>query len=134
MKHTLLYASLFLIHLHVLGQTKIEILSADELIYDQKIGDYQLCKGNVQFKQGNMFMDCDSARFYDKVNKIEAFGDIYIRQQDTLDLHGEYLEYNGDTRLALIRKDVVLSDGKMILSTEQLNYDMVNHIGYDASG
>ena len=134
MKYTLLYASLFLIHLHVFGQTKIEILSADELIYDQKIGDYQLCKGNVQFKQGNMFMDCDSARFYDKVNKIEAFGDIYIRQQDTLDLHGEYLEYNGDTRLALIRKDVVLSDGKMILSTEQLNYDMVNKIGYYASG
>ena len=116
------------------GQTKIEILSADELTYDQKIGDYQLCKGNVQFKQGSMFMDCDSARFYDKVNKIEAFGDIYIRQQDTLDLHGEYLEYNGDSRLAYISKDVVLSDGKMILTTQQLNYDMVNKIGYYSSG
>jgi lipopolysaccharide export system protein LptA len=116
------------------GQTKIEILSADELTYDRKIGDYQLCKGNVQFKQGNMFMDCDSARFYDKVNKIEAFGDIYIRQQDTLDLHGEYLEYNGDSRLAYISKDVVLSDGKMILTTQQLNYDMVNKIGYYSSG
>ena len=116
------------------GQTKIEILSADQLVYDQNIGDYQLCKGNVQFKQGNMFMDCDSARFYDKVNKIEAFGDIYIRQQDTLDLHGDYLEYNGDSRLATIKKDVILSDGNMTLRTQQLNYDMINKVGYYSSG
>jgi len=116
------------------GQTKIEILSADQLVYDQNIGDYQLCKGNVQFKQGNMFMDCDSARFYDKVNKIEAFGDIYIRQQDTLDLHGDYLEYNGDSRLATIKKDVILSDGNMTLKTQQLNYDMINKVGYYSSG
>ncbi|MDG1720559.1 MAG: OstA-like protein, partial [Bacteroidia bacterium] len=134
MKYTFLYSLLFFINLTGFGQTKIEILSADELTYDQRVGDYQLCKGNVQFKQGNMFMDCDSARFYDKVNKIEAFGDIYIRQQDTLDLHGEYLEYNGDSRLAYISKDVVLSDSKMILTTEQLNYDMVNKIGYYSSG
>jgi lipopolysaccharide assembly outer membrane protein LptD (OstA) len=116
------------------GQTKIEILSADQLVYDQNIGDYQLCKGNVQFKQGNMFMDCDSARFYDKANKIEAFGDIYIRQQDTLDLHGDYLEYNGDSRLATIKKDVILSDGNMTLKTQQLNYDMINKVGYYSSG
>ena len=99
MKYTFLYSFFVLAHLGGFSQTKIEILSADELVYDQKIGDYQLCKGNVQFKQGNMFMDCDSARFYDKINKIEAFGDIYIRQQDTLDLHGDYLEYNGKTKL-----------------------------------
>ena len=134
MKYTFLYSFLILANLCVFGQTKIEILSADELVYDQKIGDYQLCKGNVQFKQGNMFMDCDSARFYDKINKIEAFGDIYIRQQDTLDLNGDYLEYNGDSRLAIIKKDVVLSDGNMTLRTQQLNYDMDNKVGYYSSG
>ncbi|MDG2041350.1 MAG: OstA-like protein [Bacteroidia bacterium] len=134
MKYTFLYSFLFLTHLVGFGQTKIEILSADQLVYDQNIGDYQLCKGNVQFKQGNMFMDCDSARFYDKVNKIEAFGDIYIRQQDTLDLHGDYLEYNGDSRLATIKKDVILSDGNMTLKTQQLNYDMINKVGYYSSG
>lgn len=134
MKYTFLYSFLFLTHLVGFGQTKIEILSADQLVYDQNIGDYQLCKGNVQFKQGNMFMDCDSARFYDKVNKIEAFGDIYIRQQDTLDLHGDYLEYNGDSRLATIKKDVILSDGNMTLRTQQLNYDMINKVGYYSSG
>jgi len=41
-----------------------------------------------------MFMDCDSAYFYEEINKVEAFGNIYIRQKDTVDLWGGYLEYD----------------------------------------
>ena len=63
----------------VAGKTKIEIIGADELVYDQEIGRYQMCRGNVRFKQGNVYMDCDSARFYEDINKIEAFSNIYIR-------------------------------------------------------
>jgi lipopolysaccharide export system protein LptA len=79
-------------------------------------------------------MDCDSARFYENINKIEAFGNIYIRQNDTLDLWGKYLEYDGDTRLAKVSNDVKLTDGKMTLSTDQLNYDMVDKVGYYTTG
>ena len=116
------------------GQTKIEILSTDELVYNQERGRYQICRGNVRFKQGTMLMDCDSAYFYEEINKIEAFGKIYIRQRDTVDLWGGYLEYDGDTRLAKVRKNVRLTDGKMKLTTEQLNYDMVDKIGYYTTG
>jgi len=116
------------------GQTKIEILSADELVYNQEVGRYQICRGNVRFKQGTMLMDCDSARFYEDVNKIEAFGDIYIRQRDTVDLWGGYLEYDGDTRLAKVTKNVRLTDGNMKLTTDQLNYDMLDKVGYYTTG
>ncbi len=116
------------------GQTPIEILSAQELIYNQTQGDYQLCKGNVKFKQGTVFMDCDSAKFYDKENKIEAFGSIRILQRDTLDLRGEFLTYDGDNRLATISKNVTLSDGKMILSTESLLYNLIDKKGNYSSG
>ncbi|NNJ56483.1 MAG: hypothetical protein HKP14_10135 [Bacteroidia bacterium] len=115
-------------------KTKIEILSSDELVYDQAKGRYQMCRGNVRFKQGSMLMDCDSARFYEDINKIEAFSKIYIRQRDTLDLWGDYLEYDGDARLAKVSKNVRLSDGKMRLQTDQLNYDMVDKIGYYTTG
>lgn len=115
-------------------QTKIEILRTDELVYNQDRGLYQICKGNVQFKQGSMLMDCDSAYFYEEVNKIEAFGKIHIRQRDTVDLRGNYLEYDGDTRLAKVSEDVRFTDGKMILTTDQLNYDMVEKIGYYTTG
>ena len=116
------------------GQTKIEILSADELVYNQDLGRFQICRGNVRFKQGTMLMDCDSARFYEEVNKIEAFGDIYIRQRDTVDLWGGYLEYDGDTRLAKVSKNVRLTDGTMKLTTDLLNYDMINKVGYYTTG
>ena len=114
---------------NVPGKTRIEILGADELVYKQAIGRYQMCKGNVRFKQGAMFMDCDSARFYEDINKIEAFGNIYIRQKDTLNLWGDAVEYDGDTRQAKIMENVKLSDGKMVLTTDQLNYDLVDKIG-----
>ena len=116
------------------SKSKIEILSADELVYNQQAGRYQMCRGNVRFKQGSTYMNCDSARFYEEVNRIEAFGNIYIRQKDTVDLWGGYLEYDGDLRLAKLKKNVRLTDGKMRLNTEQLNYDMVDKVGYYTNG
>ncbi len=88
-----------------------------------------MCRGNVRFKQGNVFMNCDSARFYEVINKIEAFGHIYIKQQDTLNLWGEYLEYDGDLRQAKVSKNVRLTDGTMNLKTDQINYDLVDKVG-----
>jgi lipopolysaccharide export system protein LptA len=115
-------------------KTKIEILSADELVYNQQIGRYQICRGNVKFKQGGVLMDCDSARFYDEVNRIEAFGNIYIRQKDTMDLWGDYLEYDGDLRIAKVSQNVRLSDGTMKLKTDQITYDMIDKVGYYTTG
>jgi lipopolysaccharide export system protein LptA len=81
-----------------------------------------------------MFMDCDSAYFYEEINKVEAFGNIYIRQKDTVDLWGGYLEYDGDIGLAKVTKNVRLTDGTMKLTTEQLNYDMFDKVGYYNTG
>ena len=118
----------------VVDKTKIEILSANELVYNQEVGRYQICRGNVKFKQGAVYMDCDSARFYEEVNKIEAFGNIYIRQKDTIDLWGDYLEYDGDLRLAKVSENVRLTDGEMTLTTDQINYDLEDKIGYYTTG
>jgi lipopolysaccharide export system protein LptA len=129
-----LFITATLIALFSTAQTKIEILGADQLVYNKDVGKFQRCIGNVRFKQGQMFMDCDSARFYEEVNKVEAFGNIYIRQPDTLDLRSEYLEYDGDLRLAKVTKNVKLKDDKMTLTTDQLNYDMNEKIGYYSTG
>ena len=115
-------------------KTKIEIVRADELIYNQQVGRYQICRGNVRFKQGSVLMDCDSARFYETVNRIEAFGNIHIRQRDTMDLRGDYLEYDGDTRLAQVSNHVRLTDGEMNLETDRILYDMSNKTGYYTTG
>ncbi len=115
-------------------KTKIEIIGADELVYNQQVGRYQICRGNVRFKQGEVYMDCDSARFYEEINRIEAFGSIYIRQKDTMDLWGDYLDYDGDLRLANVSKNVRMTDGTMTLKTDQISYDLDQKIGYYTTG
>ena len=104
--------------------TRIEILQANELVYDRDVGKYQRCIGNVRFKQDNVYMDCDSAWFYENQNRIEAFGNIYIRQRDTLNLWGQHLDYDGDSRIAIVEEDVRLTDSKMTLKTDRLIYNL----------
>jgi lipopolysaccharide export system protein LptA len=115
---------------HAQDDNVIELIRADVTEYDVDFLDAERVKGNVQFKHNNAFMDCDSAWFYRKENRIEAYGHIYIRQQDTLNLWGEYLDYNGDTKLAKVRKNVRLKDQKMTLETQLLEYDLENKIAY----
>lgn len=120
----LLTYMLFLTAASSFAQSRVEILRADRLVYDREVGRYQRCIGNVQFKQGNVYMDCDSAWFYEDKNLVEAFGKIRIRQRDTFDLRGEYLRYDGDERRALVEEKVVLSDGEMTLRTPRVDYDL----------
>lgn len=136
MRIQLLY---MLFYLSIIGYaqnkgTKIQILSANELVYDSDIGKYQRCIGNVKFKQGKVYMDCDSAWFYEDKNRIEAFGNIYIRQQDSFDLWGNYLEYDGDERIARVEDNVRLTDNDMILRTERLDYDLNEKSAYYVTG
>lgn len=130
MKRSILLHILVCCAAFAIAQTKIEIISADELVYDQVVGRFQRCIGNVEFKQGNMHMYCDSARFYELQNRVEAFGDIYINQPDTLDLWGDYLDYDGDKKEAKLTGDVKLTDGEMTLKTRQLNYNLGTQIGF----
>ncbi len=116
------------------AQRSIELLGADVSEYDQSMVDAERLIGNVRFKQDNVYMDCDSAWFYHEDNKIEAFGHIFIRQQDTLNLWGDYLLYNGDTKQALVKNNVRLTDRQMTLTTDLLNYDMNNKVAWYTTG
>lgn len=118
----------------VQAQSVIELLGADVIEYDQKFLDAERVKGNVRFKQDQVFMDCDSAYFYRKENKIEAFGHIYIRQQDTFNLWGDYLEYDGDKKLAHVRDNVRLRDKEMELTTDLVQYNVNSKTAYYTTG
>ena len=45
-------------------------------------------KRNVKTKDNDRYLTCDSAYFYAKENKIEAFSNIHIWQGDSLNLRG----------------------------------------------
>ena len=116
------------------GQSTIELLGADVIEYDQEFVDAERVKGNVRFKQDQVLMNCDSAYFYRKDNRIEAYGNIYIRQRDTFNLWGDYLEYDGDKKQAYVRDNVRLRDQDMQLTTDMVQYDVEAKIAFYTTG
>ena len=108
---------------------KVEIVNADALNFDEKIGNgAKRLIGNVQFKQETTLMFCDSAYFY-KDNTLDAFGHIHIQQpDDTTNLYGDALSYNGNTKKAILTNNVVLDKGDMHLTTTILNYNTSTRI------
>jgi len=110
---------------------KVDIKRADVLEYNQVIvANAQRLIGNVVLRHDDVMMYCDSAYSYDNRNEVDAFGSIHITRGDTLHLYGDFLNYNGDSRLAKVRKRVKLIDKTLTLSTDSLDFNLESNIGY----
>jgi lipopolysaccharide export system protein LptA len=110
-------------------EKKIELISADELNFDESLGaNAKKLIGNVKFKQEQTFLTCDSAYLYEN-NKIEAFGNVTITGQDGLLIKADKLLYDGDTKMANLNGNSFLTDQNISLSTQNLNYDIKSKIG-----
>lgn len=78
---------------------------------------------------------CDSAYFYKSTNSARAFGNVRITDiEDGLNLRGEYMEYDGNGRLAKMRGKVVLLDDSANLYTDFLDFDRNKQIGFYFNG
>lgn len=103
--------------------------------------DVQILVGSVTFRRGDMFMYCDSARFYTSpelpADSMEAFGNIRMEQGDTLFLYGDEMEYSGTQELVTIYgvgRDVRLINRDVTLEAPVLNYSMSMNLGYYDQG
>jgi len=85
--------------------------------------------GNAVFKQGTTLFNCDSAVKNNKTNIIDAYGHIHINQADSVHIYGNYLNYDANTRIALLRENAKLTDGKVTITGPELQYDMNAKIG-----
>lgn len=109
---------------------KITIKQAEKGYYAKGTGKNRLI-GDVIFEHEGALMYCDSAWLFSKENRLKAFRKIKINQGDTLFLWGDFLEYNGNTRKALVTGDTVrLKDDDMTLITNRLDYDRNSDIAY----
>ena len=115
---------------NVLGQAKqqIEIVYAGTLTIDNvKYPGATIFNSDndrkVQFRHQGMDIWCEVAVLYQKTNQVKAFGDVFIQQGDSLKMNSNYIEYNGDTKVALARENVQLRNEKMTLETQELFFD-----------
>lgn len=114
----------------------IEIIHADTLImYEHDSISMTRFVGSAIFKQGTTLFNCDSAVKNNKTNVIDAYGHIHINQADSVHIYGNYLNYDANTRIALLRDNARLTDGKVTITGPELQYDMNAKIGsYVKSG
>jgi len=145
--HTLLF--LFLLSFNLYAQqpsdtipptTKVFLENADVQSFDKEISEeIKVLTGNVIFRHDSSFMYCDSAYFYEQNSSLEAFSNVRMEQGDTLFVSGDYLFYDGNTRIAKIRYNVrmesIQPDSSIVtLFTDSLNYDRTEDIGYYFEG
>ncbi len=119
-------------------RTMVELKHADEVIdeTDRRSGQrVSRLLGNVGFKHKEIFMSCDSAHFYPSLNQIEAYSRVHIEQGDTLDIHGDYLFYDGGTEKASLKGNVELINKDTRLFTDTVTYDVRSEIArYNTGG
>ena len=106
------------------------ILAADKQ-YLQKSDSNQLVSyaGNVKVRQGKTLFYADSAIINPIFNTLESFGNVHINDADKVHIYSQYLRYMGIEKKALLTNKIRLTDGKSILTTENLTYDVNLKLG-----
>lgn len=118
----------------LLAQKRVKLKHSDELEFNKKEG-YQKLIGNVVFTQNQTTIYCDSAHLYKEENSIEAFGKVRITEGDSVTVTGRKLEYDGNTKIAKLRNNVVFVKlNTATLYTDHLDYDRPSNLAVYFNG
>jgi lipopolysaccharide export system protein LptA len=110
--------------------TQVIIEDADLLRIDSESGrTVQKLIGNAVLRHDNTWFYCDTATLDDN-NNLRAVGGIHINYGDSVHVYGDYLFYNGATRIALLDSNVRLVDDRATLYTDHMEYDRNLAIAY----
>ena len=115
---------------------RVYLEHADELEYDiyGSRPDVQIARGKVKFRHKGGILTCDSAYFNEQSNSFEAFGNVFMKQGDTLTLKSEWAWYDGNDERAQARRNVVLTHRKSKLYCDSIDYDRMYGIAYFFDG
>jgi lipopolysaccharide assembly outer membrane protein LptD (OstA) len=106
----------------------LEIMQAEVL---QGANGFERLIGSVRMKNQNSLIYCDSAHFFRDENRARLFGNVRIEDtEDPVKTRSTYAEYDGNTKMAKLRNNVVFSNQSTILYTEYLDYDRFANIAY----
>jgi len=115
---------------------RVEILNAKKLQFlkTNDTTELQILSGDVRLRQSNTLFYCDSCIINNNLHVFEAFGHVHINDADTANAYSDYLRYLTDKRVAYLQKNVSLTDGKAILTTNNLEYDVDTKLGIYTEG
>ncbi len=136
MKKTLLLVFIFFSLLPAFAQkvTQVELLQSSSFIGMKRNGENTQKVLNPVFRQDNATLTCDSAYFYIERNMFDAFGNVHINQADTINIYSNLLNYNGNTKQAVLTDNVRMIDKNTVLTTNNLDYNMASKVGRYTNG
>ncbi|HEX8461413.1 MAG TPA: OstA-like protein, partial [Segetibacter sp.] len=110
---------------------RLDIIVADRLNSKKLPGNIELFSlaGNVRIRQENTLFYCDSAVLNKTENTVEAFGNIHINDADSVHTYSQYLKYLGKEKIAYLKKNVKLTDGRAVLTTDEMEYNTFTKVG-----
>jgi lipopolysaccharide export system protein LptA len=109
-------------------KTRIHIEHYDVATFSKSKGDMQRLIGNVKMRHDSAYFFCDSAYFFEKTNSFNAFQNVHIIVNDSVEIFSDLLDYDGNTRFAEFFDHVKLMDDSTTLLTEYLTYDRNLHL------
>lgn len=90
--------------------------------------------GQIHIIHEGVDMWCDQALLYSNDNFVEAYGNVKMKQGDTINMVAKYVEYSGKTKLAFASGDVVLKEPASTLTTDTLYFDRAKQQSFYKSG
>jgi len=89
---------------------------------------------DATFQQDYSTLQSDSAYFHQKENTFDAFGHVVITQGDTMHIYSDKLNYNGNTKIAILTDNVRMVDKDATLTTNYLTYNTATRYGTYTGG
>jgi lipopolysaccharide export system protein LptA len=124
MRSVFLFLLIVLTSASLYAQKRVKLKQADNLYGSIRNGErFDRLIGNVIFIQNTTTIYCDSAHFYRSKNEIEAYGHVHITEGDSVDVTSLQLFYDGNKKLAKLRKNVVF----VKLATATLYTDFLDY-------
>ena len=108
-------------------RTHIHIEHANQL---QKVSGSEAVRllGDVHIRHDSTHFYCDSAYYYEERNSFDAFQNVHIKINDSVDMYSRTMVYDGDRRFAEFFDDVRMMDDSTLLVTEYMTYDRNRHL------
>jgi lipopolysaccharide export system protein LptA len=104
----------------------LDIIKADLL---SGANGFERLLGNVEMKHQKSMIYCDSAHFFRAENRAQLFGRVRIKDiEDPITTTSSYAEYNGNTKVAKLRRNVVFTNQQTTLYTDYLDYNRETNI------
>ena len=115
-------------------KSKVNLISSSKSEGVKRNGVDMIKVYNGVWKQDFSIMRSDSAYFHPAANSFEAFGHVNINQGDTLNIYSDKLNYDGNTKIAILTDNVVMVDKDATLTTNHFNYNTATRIGTYTEG